>query len=188
VAQSPKGDVTVKDVADLFKKHCHRSPGLRESECYGVAVTINTIRNRKTYKQELEQQNVALRKRRRIVDAFKRLLEGQQNKIDRASALRFLGWRQDIQNFKELAAALEKAEVALLAPFDPLAGQRGRAWWHKAARMIAEEIKTALLQAGKSEISFAKGGPFVKVVTDALTLATGQVYEQGAVARVLDDL
>jgi predicted deacetylase len=95
------------------------------------------------------------------------------------------GWLEDAANLHALEAALERATPALLRPFEPLAGERDKSWWYKAAFMIAERAREALERAGHESVSSQKHGDFVIVVAAALKLATGKDFKPETVSGVL---
>jgi hypothetical protein len=173
-----------KQVAELFKANYRSGPLPNEAQCYQVAVVINNVRISK-YKETFKKENTALRKRRAVVAATSRLIDHQKKILQaQLESLRLRGWLQDFANLEALEAVLERATPALLRPFDPLAGERDSAWWHKAAFMIAEQARMALGEAGNDNISSQKDGDFVVVVVAALELA-GVHYAQSTVAKVL---
>jgi hypothetical protein len=170
------------EIAELFKAIYKRGPWPNEIQCYPLAVIIGVIRNnesdKKSYKKDFERDNRPLRKRRAFVKKMKQYVTAQQTLGPSISL-------QEAEALGALETALEKATSALLAPFDPLAGERNKAWWHKAARTIAEQAETALIQAGHKNLSKQKHGAFVKVVADLLKLATGEDFEPVTIAHVL---
>ena len=129
------------------------------------------------------QENARLRRRRAVIQEMKRLID--QQKHIQPAGLQLSSWLEDDENLKALEGALEKATPALLRPFDPLAGERDKAWWHKAARMIAYHAEEAVKSAGRKTVSFQKHGDFVKVIAAALNLATGEDFAPETVAGVL---
>jgi hypothetical protein len=178
-----------KQVAELFKKNYRRGPWPNDAQCYPVAAIINVVRNSKGYRETFIEGNVTLRGRRAVVEATRRLLDNQKKilntQLDSFKPLRLSGWVEDLSNLRALDVALERATPALLRPFNPLAGERNKAWWHEAAYMIAERARTAVEEARRKPASIQKHGAFVKVVTDALKLATGEDFEPATVASAL---
>jgi hypothetical protein len=178
-----------KQVAKLFKANYTRGPWPNEMQCYPVAVAINVIRNNEQYREEFAEENVSLRERKTVVEAIGRLINNQKRilntQLEQFKPLRLSNWVEDLASLDALEITLKAAVPALLQPFDPLAGERDMAWWHKAARLIAEKAQVALKEAGHKKVSSQKHGPFVRVVADALRLATGQDFEPGTVASVL---
>ncbi|WP_300779434.1 hypothetical protein [Enhydrobacter sp.] len=87
--------------------------------------------------------------------------------------------------------ALEAAKDELLAPANPLAGERHGAEWHWPARYLARYVEEAVRAADhqkkyhNKKVSRAKGGPFVLVVCGALELAGLRRPEPEAVAAAL---
>jgi hypothetical protein len=147
---------------------------------------INVVRNSKRYKEDFIKENDSLRKRRSVVGATKRLLNHQKKVLEtQLQSIQLPGWMEDAANLQALETALERATPALLRPFDPLAGERDKAWWHKAARMIALEVRMALIRAERKTISFQKHGAAVEVVAAALRLAIGKEFDPTTVAEVL---
>jgi hypothetical protein len=173
-----------KQVAELFKATYRGGALPNEVQCYQIAVMINIVRN-SNYKEQFKNENEALRKRRAIVAKTSRLIDDHRTALKvQLEILRLPGWLEDLAHLEALEAALEVATPALLRPFDPLAGERDSAWWHKAALMIAQRARTALEQAGNNKISHQKDGDFVVFVVAALELA-GIHYAQSTVAKVL---
>jgi hypothetical protein len=172
-----------KQVAELFKASFQRGPWPNETQCYSVAIWIDIVQKSKQYKKNFVQENARLRRRRAVIQEMKRLIN--QQKHVQLAGLQLSSWLEDDENLKALEVALEQATPALLRPFDPLAGERDKAWWHKAARMIAQKAQAALEQAGHKKVSFQKHGPFVEVVAAALKLAIGEDFEPATVASVL---
>jgi hypothetical protein len=164
-----------KQVTDLFKSNYEHGPWPTEAECYPVAVMINIVRQSKKYEENLKKENVRLRQRRAVVEATRRLIDDQKqffkSHLDTFAPLRLHGWVEQLANLEAAEAALERATPALLAPFDPMAGERDKAWWHKAAFMIAQRARTALEESGHPRVSYQKHGEFVVVVAAALKLA-----------------
>ena len=177
-----------KQVAVLFRSIYKDGPWPTEAQCYPVAVMINIVRQNKQYEENFKKGNVQLRQRRAIVNATSRLIDQQKqifkSNLDLFAPLRLHGWVEELANLEALEAALERATPALLAPHDPLAGERDKAWWHKAAVMIAQRSRTALEETGHEKVSYQKHGEFVVVVTAALKLA-GIRYAPTTVAAVL---
>jgi hypothetical protein len=177
-----------RQVGDLFKSNYKDGPWPTEAQCYPVAVMINIVRHNKQYEENFKKGNVKLRQRRAVVSATRRLIDEQKrlfkSHLDLFAPLRLHGWVEELANLEALEAALERATSALLAPYDPLAGERDKAWWHKAAVMIAQRARTALEEAGHDRVSYQKHGEFVVVVTAALKLA-GIKYAPTTVAAVL---
>lgn len=173
-----------KQVAELFKGIYQSGPLPDETQCYPVAVMINIVRNSK-YKKTFSKENAALRKRRAVITATRRLIHQHKKVLEaQLKSLKLPGWLEDYAHLELLERALERATPALLQPFDPLAGERNAAWWHKAAFMIAQRARTALEQAGNKNVSYQKNGDFVAVVVAALEIA-GIHYAQSTVAKVL---
>jgi hypothetical protein len=173
-----------KQVAELFKENYRNGPLPSEAQCYQVAVEIIIVRNR-NYKKTFPEDSAALRKRRTKVAATRRLIDHRKKVLAaQLESLRLPGWLEDYAHLDALEAALELATPALLQPFDPLAGERDAAWWHKAAFMISQRVRTALEQAGNTNISYQKDGDFLVVVVAALELA-GIHYAHSTVAKVL---
>ncbi len=171
-------------VAEVFKAIWRNGPLPTNAEGYQVAVMINIVRNSK-YKSTFKKGNAALRKRRAIVAATRRLIDRRRKTLEaQLEGLGLPGWIEDLEHLKALEVAVERATPALLQPFDHLAGERDSAWWHKAAVMIAQRVRTALEQAGNQNISYQKDGDFVLVVVAALELA-GIHFAQSTVAKVL---
>lgn len=177
-ANTPSDDIMmiIKDVAEQFE--IHREPWPDENQCYSLAICVQVIRDRKKYKEDFERDNRPLRKRRAFVKSMKQFVKKQQS-LGTAISL------QDAEDLAVLEKALENATSALLAPFDPRAGVRDKAWWHKAAGMIAEHTEATLVQAGHKRISKQKHGAFVNVVAGLLKLATGEDFEPATIAHVL---
>jgi hypothetical protein len=177
-----------KQVADLFKSNYQHGPWPNEAQCYPVAVMINIVRRSKQYEEDFKKGNVQLRERRAVVEATRRLIDDQKQffnfHLETYKPLRLSGWLEDLANLEALEVALERATPALLEPFDPLAGERDKAWWHKAAFMIAQRARTALEESGHPKVSHQKHGEFVVVVAAALKLA-GINYAPTTVATVL---
>jgi hypothetical protein len=176
-------------VGALFRASYPSGPWPRAYQCYSLAVIISTVRATKlSYRNQFKEDNRSLRERRAVVEDMRRLIERQKNILKTQLAMVQLpGPLQDARNLEVLEAALKQAAPALLAPIDPHAGMRDKAWWHKAARVIAESAEAALLQAGHKKVSKQKHGNFVKVVSAALKLATGTDFEPETVAAVLND-
>jgi hypothetical protein len=176
-----------KQVAELFKANYKRPPWPDEIYCYPIAVVITNIRDDRSYRREFEQENRLRSPRRAVIQAVQRLIEIQKknSELQLVGGLRLQGVVEDIKNLVSLAAALEQATPALLRPFDPFAGEREGAWWHKAARMIAYHAEEAVKRAGRKTVSFQKHGAFVKVIAAALNLAIGEDFEPETVAGVL---
>jgi hypothetical protein len=189
-----------KRVAELFKASYKRAPWPDESQCYPLAVVITVIRNGKSYRTNFERESELRRGRRAVVQATKRLIKDQRKILSvQLASLQLPGWMEDAKNLELLEAALEQATPALLRPFDPQAGRRSGAWWHKAARMIAWEVEAILREVERKElerkqisrknhrkkISFQKHGAAVNVVVGALKLAIGKELEPATVADVL---
>jgi hypothetical protein len=124
------------------------------------------------------------RRRRATISSMQRLIRDQQ-KYDPSPGLRLPGGIAATQALEDLDKALERARSALLAPFDPLAGERRGAAWHKPARFIAGRVEEALIRAGHKKVSFDKHGPLVRVVIGALVLAGEQERMPEAVAAAL---
>jgi hypothetical protein len=180
--------VMLTRVVELFKKHWRHRPCPREAQCYALAVWIIIIRDTSpSYKKNFWQRNIQLRKNRPVIEAMKRLIKQRQAELDELLRLSNLaGCRAQERNlFEAFEAAIDKATPTLL-PSDPLAGRRDSAWWHKAARLIADEVKSALVQAGnrEEELSFAKDGPLVRVVAGCLKLA-GITQQETTIAAAL---
>jgi hypothetical protein len=165
--------VTVR-VVELFKEHWLRERCPTEVQCYELAVWIGIINAANpSYQENFRQQNIQLRKDRSIVEAKKRLVERKQAELRELRCLSNLpDYVRGVENLEALAAAIDEA-IPTLLPSDPLAGERDSAWWHKAARLIAGEVIKALVQAGNGteKLSFAKGGPLVRIVAGCLKLA-----------------
>jgi hypothetical protein len=81
---------------------------------------------------------------------------------------------------------LESAKEALLHPYDPLAGTRRGAEWHKPARHLAIYAERALRSAGHKSVSKGKNSAFVRVICDALELAGQSTRTPEAVAHALE--
>lgn len=178
--------VLCEQVAKLFRASYQRGPWPKADQCYDLAIMICTIRNSKSYRKDFERHNRTLRRRRAIIEATKQLIKEQQKSVnDQLAVLRLPGPLQHARALAALEAALEQATPALLQPFDPLAGQRDKAWWHKAARMIAERTQNVLIQAKNKKLSRHKHGAFVKVVAGALKLAIGKDFDLATIANVL---
>lgn len=174
-------------VRELFKENYKRGTLPNQAQCYSLATLIRMIQANKSYKANFAGRNLVLRKRRALIQAMKRCIAQQRSELSErlGSGARLPGW-QDDKHLEALAAALDKATPALL-PSDPLAGERDKGWWHKAARMIDERAETALMQAGHKKISRHKHGAFVHVVTGALKLAICMDFKPETVAAVLND-
>jgi hypothetical protein len=185
-----KADIKLtKQVAEFFKSNYRNGPWPSVSDCYGLAVAISIIKNAKSYKKTFEQENERRSDRRATIQSMKRLIRAKKIFLmGQLEGLQLPGMMEDVNNLNRLELALEQAESALLQPFDPLAGTRNAAWWHKAARMIAQQVHSALTQTGRKRISFQKHGAGVGVVVDALKLATGEDFEPATVASVLKNL
>jgi hypothetical protein len=166
-------------VAKLCEETYSREPLLRADQCYPVAIIISVIRDRKSYREDFERENRALRRRRADVEKFKRLIKMQKQKFP------ILALPLPLRELEELEALLERTTPALLSPFDPLAGKRDKAWWHKAAHLIADRAESALVLAGHKKISKQKHGPFVKLVAGLLELATDSVFQPETVAHAI---
>src|SRR5712672_2577577 len=124
----------VKQVAALFKSNYRRGPWPSESDCYRLAVVITIIRERKSYKKSFVQENKRRSDRRTVIQAMKRLIKSKKKTLmAQLEGLKLPAMVEDAKNLEWLEVALELAEPALLQPFDPLAGTRNAAWWHKAA-------------------------------------------------------
>jgi hypothetical protein len=175
-------------VAELFKEHWLSRPSPTEAQCHDLAGWISTIRNADpSYKKNFQQRNIQLRKDRSVIEAMKRLIKKRQAALDELLRLNNLAdcCVSERDSLEAVEAAIDKAMPTLL-PSDPLAGQRDNASWHKAASVIADEVESALLQAGNGgeEFSFAKGGPLVRIVAGCLKLA-GINKEETTIAAVL---
>jgi len=90
----------------------------------------------------------------------------------------------DLVQLEALETMLEVSRDAFLGTFDPMAGRRRGAEWHKPARYLAGYAVTALGQV-KRKVSLDKRGPFVCVVAAALELAGQGSRTPEAVAKVL---
>jgi hypothetical protein len=175
-----------KRVVELFKANFERGPWPGEVECYPVAVAIYVVRNSKQYREKFIEENRARRHRRAVVEAAKRLIDDQMKVLAaQLDMIKLPGWLEDAANLQALEAALERATPALLRPFEPLAGERDRTWWYKAAVMIADRSREALRLAGHETVSSQKHGDFVQVVAAALKLATGKNFKPETVGDVL---
>jgi hypothetical protein len=175
-------------VAELFKEHWLPRPCPTEAQCHDLAGWISTIRNADpSYKKSFQQRNIQLRKNRSVIEAMRRLIKEQQAAFDKLLRLNNLAdcCVSERASLEAVEAAIDKAMPTLL-PSDPLAGQRDNAWWHKATSVIADEVESALVQAGNGgeEFSFAKGGPLVRIVAGCLKLA-GINKEETTIAAVL---
>jgi hypothetical protein len=175
-------------VAELFKEHWLPRPCPTEAQCHDLAGWISTIRNADpSYKKNFQQRNSQLRKDRSVIEAMRWLIKKRRAAFDERLRLNNLAdcCVPERDSLETVEAAIDKAMPTLL-PTDPLAGRRNNGWWHKAAWMIADEVESALLQAGNKEagLSFAKGGPLVRIVARCLELA-GIHKEEAAIAAVL---
>jgi hypothetical protein len=175
-----------KQVAELFKANYKNGPWPDETLCYPIAVMINVVRNSKQYKEVFIKENRLRRDRRAIVEATKRLINDQQIVLKaQLDGIKLPGWLEDAASLQALEVALERATPALLRPFEPLAGERDKSWWYKAAFMIAERAREALERAGHESVSSQKHGDFVIVIAAALKLATGEDFKPETVSDVL---
>lgn len=66
---------------------------------------------------------------------------------------------------------------------DPLAGRRAGAEWHKPARYLARYAEEAVILVGR-KVSWDKGGPLVRVLSDLLVLAGEQQRSEQAIAAL----
>jgi len=177
-------DITelTKQIASIFAEECKRPPWPKDFLCVRLADAILMIRKNPDY--DFGREIRILRKRRKIVQDFEHLVNHVQKELDAQFGVYVSA---EIQILNELKASSEKAAPILWR--DPLPGKKSTASWHRAARTIRDRVKETMIQAGKAadQISFAKGGPLVNVVTEILKLA--KIYMSSeAVANALKSL
>ena len=167
-------------VVALFKQNMKRGPWPDESQCYRLANAITIVANSASLKANNERKG--FRERRAIYNSMLRLVH-KQKAAQHIEGLRLPGY----VSLEVLEEALVRAKDSVLAPFDPLAGERRGAGWHKAARFMAPHAEAALRAAGRT-VSRDKRGPLVKVIAGALELAGQGGRTDEAVAGALADL
>jgi hypothetical protein len=164
-------------VVALFKQTMKRGPWPNESQCYRLANAITIVANHALPKANNELKGY--RKRRAIYTAMLKLVRKQ--KVDQSiEGLRLPGF----VSLEGLEEALLRAKDSVLAPYDPLAGERRGAGWHKAARFMAPHAEDAL-RAARRTVSRDKRSPLVKVIAAALKLAGQGARSDEAVAGAL---
>lgn len=175
-------EVPAGDVVALFEQNYKRGPWPSEMHCYHLANAIAVVRNHDL--PPVKNAVASYRRRRKAFEAITRLVEEQIK--THYPWLRLPG----LVHLEQLQVALEAAKDELLAPANPLAGERHGAEWHWPARYLARYAEEAVRAANhkkyrNKKVSRAKGGPFVLVVCGALELAGLKRPEPEAVAAVL---
>jgi hypothetical protein len=181
-ANKPKVLISTGQVAGLFRQNFKRGPWPKEFQCYHLRNDINVVRNAEPAK--VLNNDESYRRRRAIISSVQKLIR-EQREYAPFPGLRFLEQIEAADQLDALEKALERARPALMGPFDPIAGERRGAAWHKPARFIARRAKTALMAAGHKKVSVQKHGDFVAFMVEAMVLAGDRRRTPEAMAAAL---
>lgn len=172
--------VSTADVAAMFKKRFKRGPWPSEADCFRLAIDITAVKCGRP--QAAKYADGKFAERLATFNAIRKLTSKQLAWARESShGLRF----PSLVNLEKFAELLDQVRVELLAPYDPLAGERVGSEWHKPVRYIADSVEMAMRAAGYETISKDKRSRFINAVCGALALAGQGEREPSAVAAVL---
>jgi hypothetical protein len=166
-------------VAKLFKDNYKRGPIPNDLQADYFRNAINAVLNQPTPPSNHSKKGY--RRRLATYNAMLRLVREQKKAHDILPGLR-LPSLIIVEQYEE---QLQGAKYELLHPYDPLAGDRKKAEWHKPARYLAKYAEHALTLAGHKTIPKTKRSSFVRLICDALELAGQPCRTPEAVAHAL---
>jgi hypothetical protein len=172
--------VSREAVTKLFTDNYKRGPIPTEMQADYFRNAIHAVLNQPV--PQSNNSNEGFAERLALYKAMMKLVQAQKIALDPfPGMLRF----PNLIAIERFEKQLEAARDVLLHPFDPEAGLRKGAEWHKQARYLAKWAEQALRNAGRKTVSINKNGPFVGLIRDALVLSGQPERGNEAVAAAL---
>ena len=158
--------VMTADVVAMFKKRLKRGPWPDEADCHRLAIDLTAVKCARLQAAKYADKEFA--DRLATFNAVKKLTKKQLERARESSFGLRLPSLVSLEKFEKL---LDQVRGELIAPYDPLAGERVGSEWHKPVRYIAVSVANAMRAAGDESISKDKRGRFINAVCGALELA-----------------
>jgi hypothetical protein len=163
--RTPK-QISRKAVTKLFEDNYENGPIPSAAQSQSFKIALVAVLNQPV--PEANNSKAGFRRRLGIYNSMLRLVQEQKKVLDPFDGDLRLPSLLKVEKFEK---QLEAAKEDLLHPYDPQAGLRKGAEWHKPARYLACKAEEALRLAGHKRISKDKHGPFIGLICDALVLA-----------------